>query len=97
MGSVHLRKFNVTDKEMYKNSAKSQSERREEKRRKKRLHIEPLLEQFSKRKFIFVGDSGEEDPEVYAQLARKYPGQVIIMCSAPPPPPMYIFNHFPYR
>lgn len=76
MGSVHLRTFFVTDTEMYKNSTKPREERREEKRKTKRIHIEPLLQRFPKRKFIFVGDSGEEDPEVYAQLARMYPDQV---------------------
>jgi hypothetical protein len=38
--------------------------------------IEPLMKQFPKRKFIFVGDSGERDPEIYATLAQKYPQQI---------------------
>lgn len=38
--------------------------------------IEPLLQQFPKRKFILVGDSGERDPEIYGTLARKFPEQI---------------------
>jgi phosphatidate phosphatase APP1 len=38
--------------------------------------IEPLLKQFPHRKFVLVGDSGEKDPEIYAALARKFPGQI---------------------
>lgn len=38
--------------------------------------IEPLLRQFPRRQFVLVGDSGEKDPEIYAQLARRFPNQV---------------------
>jgi phosphatidate phosphatase APP1 len=38
--------------------------------------IEPLMKRFPHRKFVLVGDSGEQDPEIYAALARKFPGQV---------------------
>jgi arylsulfatase len=38
--------------------------------------IEPLLKEFPRRRFRLVGDSGEADPEVYGELARKYPQQV---------------------
>ncbi len=38
--------------------------------------IEPLLEEFPRRKFILVGDSSEKDPEIYAALARKFPDQI---------------------
>lgn len=38
--------------------------------------IEPLLKQFPQRQFILVGDSGELDPEIYGELARKSPEQV---------------------
>lgn len=42
----------------------------------KPIQIQALLDRFPGRKFIFVGDSGEEDPEVYAKLYRKHPEQV---------------------
>lgn len=38
--------------------------------------IEDLFRRYPQRKFILVGDSGQEDPEIYAQLARAYPQQV---------------------
>jgi hypothetical protein len=33
-------------------------------------HIRPLMEAFPGRTFLLVGDSGEQDPEVYGELAR---------------------------
>ena len=39
--------------------------------------IEPLLKQFPRRQFVLVGDAGERDPEIYANLARRYPQQVV--------------------
>jgi hypothetical protein len=39
--------------------------------------IGKLLARFPKRKFVLVGDSGEHDPEIYGELARKHPGQVV--------------------
>jgi hypothetical protein len=38
--------------------------------------IEPLMQQFPNRKFVFVGDSGERDPEIYGALTRQHPHQV---------------------
>lgn len=43
----------------------------------KQSAIETLLKQYPRRRFIFVGDSGERDPELYASFARKYPEQTI--------------------
>ncbi len=42
----------------------------------KRKEIPPILERFPKRGFVLVGDSGQNDPEVYAEMARKFPDQV---------------------
>ncbi len=39
--------------------------------------IEPLLQQFPHHRFVLVGDAGERDPEIYANLARRYPQQVV--------------------
>lgn len=39
--------------------------------------IESILMQWPLRRFILVGDSGEQDPEVYAALLRKFPQQVV--------------------
>lgn len=38
--------------------------------------IEALLKAYPKRKFILVGDNGEEDPETYASIARKHPERI---------------------
>jgi phosphatidate phosphatase APP1 len=38
--------------------------------------IRQLMRDFPKRSFIFFGDSGEHDPEIYGQLAREFPEQV---------------------
>mmetsp|Transcript_53941 Transcript_53941/g.80479 ORF Transcript_53941/g.80479 Transcript_53941/m.80479 type:complete len:435 (-) Transcript_53941:126-1430(-) len=38
--------------------------------------IEGTLTRFPRRQFIFVGDSGEKDAEVYGALARRFPRQV---------------------
>jgi phosphatidate phosphatase APP1 len=35
-----------------------------------------LITTFPQRQFILVGDSGEQDPEIYAQLAQQYPQQI---------------------
>ena len=37
--------------------------------------IEPILKRFPGRRFVLVGDSGEKDPEVYGELARRFPTQ----------------------
>ena len=39
--------------------------------------IEARLAQFPRRSFILVGDTGEEDPEVYAALLRSHSEQVV--------------------
>ena len=43
----------------------------------KRSQIEPILQTFPQREFVLVGDSGQEDPEVYAAIMREYPKQVL--------------------
>ena len=35
------------------------------------------MERFPDRKFVLVGDSGERDPEIYGELARKYPNKIV--------------------
>lgn len=38
--------------------------------------IQPIMADFPLRRFVLVGDSGEQDPEIYGELARTNPGQV---------------------
>ena len=42
----------------------------------KPAQIEPILKRFPHRRFVLVGDSGEQDPEVYAALLKEYPAQI---------------------
>ncbi|TWT76349.1 hypothetical protein CA13_68430 [Planctomycetes bacterium CA13] len=39
--------------------------------------INPLLKAFPNRKFILIGDSGEQDPEIYGRIARESPLQIV--------------------
>jgi phosphatidate phosphatase APP1 len=38
--------------------------------------IEPLMKRLPHRRFVLVGDSGQKDPEIFGELARRYPRQV---------------------
>lgn len=38
--------------------------------------IREIMQRFPERTFILVGDSGEQDPEVYRQIKLEFPGQV---------------------
>jgi hypothetical protein len=42
----------------------------------KRKAIEPVLRAFPRRRFLLVGDSGEQDPEIFGALARDFPAQI---------------------
>jgi hypothetical protein len=35
--------------------------------------LESILETFPNRRYLFVGDSGEKDPEIYGEIARRFP------------------------
>jgi phosphatidate phosphatase APP1 len=39
--------------------------------------IAPILRDFPSRHFVLVGDSGEQDPEVYAALLKEHPEQIL--------------------
>ena len=38
--------------------------------------IEKLLKAYPQRKFMLIGDSGEDDPKIYAATLRKHPNQI---------------------
>ncbi|MDH5784403.1 MAG: DUF2183 domain-containing protein [Chromatiales bacterium] len=38
--------------------------------------ISELLQRYPLRHFILVGDSGERDPEIYSEIAKRYPKQI---------------------
>lgn len=43
----------------------------------KPVAIEKILNAHAERKFVLIGDSGEQDPEVYAALLRKHPDRIL--------------------
>ena len=45
----------------------------------KRDAIHSLLATFPQRRFILIGDSGEHDPDIYADLARRHPGRIALI------------------
>lgn len=71
-GSIHLRKFALKDATILKKIFPAH--------KKKRKVIENLIARFPERKFLLLGDTGEKDPEIYGEIARKYPSQVLGLC-----------------
>jgi len=67
-GSMHLKLFRLKDS--------TPLGRLPSRKSSKRRVIERILEDFPRRRFLLVGDSGERDPEVYAAVARRYPQRV---------------------
>lgn len=68
-GSFHLKRFRLreTARKMRKMSPQKAY---------KRAAIEPILNAYPHRQFVLVGDSGEQDPEIYAGLWRERPQQI---------------------
>ncbi len=67
-GTFHLKRFRLKDTSAL--AILSPPERF------KRTTIEPLLRGWPRRSFIFIGDSAERDPEIYGDLARRFPRQL---------------------
>lgn len=67
-GSFHLRFFRWKDSSFFEFFKSS--------RQHKIKTIQTLLKSCPQRRFILIGDSGEHDPEIYANIARQYPRQV---------------------
>ncbi len=45
-------------------------------RAQKRAQIGAIISQFPARRFILVGDSGEQDPEIYRAIRQRFPRQI---------------------
>lgn len=45
----------------------------------KLVHIRSILGTYPAMKFVLIGDSGEQDPEIYAEAAREFPGRILAM------------------
>jgi phosphatidate phosphatase APP1 len=67
-GSFHLKRFRIRDS--------ARKIRKSPQKAYKRGAIEPILAAFPQRKFVLIGDSGEQDPEIYASFLRERPQQI---------------------
>lgn len=72
-GSFHLRSFRLGDSSLVKFLMLDAGAHKKE-------QIERLLGLFPRRDFILVGDTGEQDPEIYGDLARRHPGRIRTIC-----------------
>ncbi len=68
-GSFHLKRFRIRDS--------ARKLKRSPQKVYKRATIEPILDAFPSRRFVLIGDSGEQDPEIYSSLLRERPHQII--------------------
>ncbi len=67
-GSFHLKRFRIRDS--------ARKIRKSPQKAHKRAAIEPILAAFPRRKFVLIGDSGEQDPEIYASVLKERPNQI---------------------
>ena len=68
-GSMHLKKFRITDTSGIRFVVGDQLEY-------KLSVIQAIIDDFPGRQFILVGDSGEQDPEVYTRVTVANPGKI---------------------
>jgi len=68
-GSMHLKLIRVKDSSLFNLFASPEEG--------KLPTITKLLTTYPKRRFILVGDSGERDANIYADIARRYPERIV--------------------
>jgi len=68
-GTFHLKYFRLKDSSFWDLFGSQEQY--------KTRSIEDLLTAFPQRRFLLVGDTGEQDPEIYARVARAHPEQVV--------------------
>ena len=68
-GTLDLKYFRLKDSSVF-DLLRSQNEI-------KLAAIKPMLDAFPQRRFLLIGDSGEQDPEIYGQIAREHSDQII--------------------
>ncbi len=73
-GTFHLKQFRLTDSSAL-DLLSSQQET-------KFAAIKPLLDAFPQRVFILIGDSGEQDPEIYGRIGANTPIKSLVSSSA---------------
>ena len=67
-GSFHLKRFRIRDS--------ARKLRPSPQKTHKRAAIEPIVAAFPRRRFILIGDSGEQDSEIYSSFLRERPEQI---------------------
>jgi phosphatidate phosphatase APP1 len=67
-GSMHLRAVSLRSSVLDKIRSQHSTHKREV--------IEQLLHDFPKRQFILIGDTGERDPEIYADILRRHRSRI---------------------
>ncbi len=66
-GSLHLRAFSLRPQALMSKGASSAH---------KHATIERLLSEQPRRRFVLVGDSGEQDPEIYGAITQRHPTRI---------------------
>jgi len=69
LGSFHLKRFRLRESARKLRSMSPQKAH-------KLAAIEPILKAFSQRTFVLIGDSGEQDPDIYARILNERPEQI---------------------
>jgi phosphatidate phosphatase APP1 len=67
-GTLHLKQIRLKDRTIFDIAAKGADI--------KPPIIASIIDRYPARKFLLIGDSGEQDPEVYAGIFKKYPGRI---------------------
>ena len=71
-GSFHLKRFRLRETARKLRGMSPQ-------RVHKQAAIEPIVAAFPHRKFVLIGDSGEQDPEIYAHFLRNHSSQIALV------------------
>ncbi|MGL4608115.1 MAG: App1 family protein [Trueperaceae bacterium] len=69
LGPLLLRDWGISDKELLPTGHAGH----------KLTAIQQILETYPSLPFILIGDSGQEDPEIYSQVVQKYPGRILVV------------------
>lgn len=67
-GSMHMKRFRWKDRSFFNLFGGQEGYKRDA--------ITPLIRALPRRRFVLVGDSGEQDPEIFGALARAFPLKV---------------------
>ncbi|WP_424961864.1 App1 family protein [Ekhidna sp.] len=67
-GPFLLQRFKSGLKELIKSGGGTHMHKQEK--------IEALMEFYPNQSFVLIGDSGQRDPEIYAEIVRQYPGRI---------------------